>query len=126
MTENTVRLDKWLWAARFFKTRSLATHAIAHGKVRVDGDVVKPSRVVKLNDVLHINLGETVFEVTVQAISDVRQGAPQARLLYVETGASIAQRQAVALQRQLAPEPSANLHGRPTKRQRRDMNRVSF
>ncbi len=117
-----VRIDKWLWAARFFKTRSLATDAINRGKVRVAGDAVKPARELKIGDALHIPHGENAVDVVVTGLSDVRRGAPEARLLYEETTDSIAKREAANQQRKLAPEPAAQLHGRPTKRQRRDLD----
>jgi ribosome-associated heat shock protein Hsp15 len=117
-----VRIDKWLWAARFYKTRSLATHAIAHHKVRVNGEAVKPARELRVGDQLHLSLGDTPFEAWVTGLADVRRGAPEARLLFEETPDSIARREASAQQRKLAPEPAAQLHGRPTKRQRRDLD----
>jgi ribosome-associated heat shock protein Hsp15 len=117
-----VRIDKWLWAARFFKTRSMATDAINRGKVRVSGAAVKPAHEVKTGQALHIQHGESALDVTVTALSDVRRGAPEARLLYEETTESIARREALTTQRKLAPEPAAQLHDRPTKRQRRDLD----
>jgi ribosome-associated heat shock protein Hsp15 len=117
-----LRLDKWLWAARFFKTRSLAVQAIERGKVRVEGEAVKPAKEIKVGDLLQMTHGETPLELTVLALSDVRRGAPEAQQLYEETPASTTRRQAAALQRKMAPEPAAQLHGRPTKRQRRDLN----
>jgi ribosome-associated heat shock protein Hsp15 len=117
-----VRIDKWLWAARFYKTRSLATDAINRGKVRVAGDAVKPAKEIKIGDSLHVQHGEQALDLLVTALSDVRRGAPEAKLLYEETAASIAKREASNLQKKLAPEPAAQLHGRPTKRQRRDLD----
>jgi ribosome-associated heat shock protein Hsp15 len=114
-----VRIDKWLWAARFYKTRSLATDAINRGKVRVAGDAVKPAREIKIGDVLHVQHGDHAIDCMVMGLSDIRRGAPEAKLLYEETAASLAKREAASLQRKLAPEPAALLHGRPTKRQRR-------
>ena len=121
-TPQKLRIDKWLWAARFFKTRSLAVQAIERGKVRVGGDAVKPAKEIKVGDILHLVIGDFATELTVQALSEVRRGAPEAQLLYCETAASLAKKQALALQKQLAPEPAAQLHGRPTKRQRRDLD----
>ncbi len=121
-THSKLRLDKWLWAARFFKTRSLAVQAIERGKVRVEGDVVKPAKEIKAGDTLHITHGDAQTELTVQGLSDVRRGAPEAQLLYAETDASVAKKQAAAQQKKFAPEPAAQLHGRPTKRQRRDLD----
>jgi ribosome-associated heat shock protein Hsp15 len=117
-----VRIDKWLWAARFYKTRSLATDAINRGKVRVAGDAVKPAKDIKIGDALHVQHGEHAVDLLVTALSDVRRGAPEAKLLYEETAASIAKREAANVQKKLAPEPAAQLHGRPTKRQRRDLD----
>jgi ribosome-associated heat shock protein Hsp15 len=117
-----VRIDKWLWAARFYKTRSLATDAINRGKVRLAGDAIKPAKEIKIDDRLHVQHGDHALDVRVTGLSDVRRGAPEAQLLYEETADSIAKRSAAALQKQLAPEPAAQLHGRPTKRQRRDLD----
>ena len=124
MEDNNVRLDKWLWAARFFKTRSLATDAIDRGRVRVDGEPVKPARNVKVNDKLVIDNGSDRWEVIVAAISDKRGPAPVARELYFETDESIAKRENDKTARRLFPEPSAEIKGRPTTRDRRAMTRV--
>ena len=117
-----VRIDKWLWAARFYKTRSLATDAINRGKVRVAGDAVKPAKDIKIGDTLHLQHGEHAIDCIVMGLADVRRGAPEAKLLYEETAASQAKREAANAQKKLAPEPAAQLHGRPTKRQRRDLD----
>jgi ribosome-associated heat shock protein Hsp15 len=85
----TIRLDIWLWAARFFKTRALAKHAIETGKVSVDGERPKPSRVVRAGANLKIERGVEVFDITVKAVSDTRGPAPVAQLLYEESEASI-------------------------------------
>jgi len=121
--DNKVRLDKWLWAARFFKTRTLASDAISGGKVQLNGARIKPSREVKIGDRLEIANSETRWELTVQALSDKRGPAPEARLLYEESQASIASREAQRETRQLVVDPAADLHGRPTKRDRRQINR---
>ena len=118
-----IRIDKWLWAARFFKTRSLATDAVSGGKVRLNEAPTKPSRDVKPGDRLEISNGDTRLQVVVQALSDTRGPAPEARLLYEETAASIAEREAEQQRRQLALEPAAEIHGRPTKRDRRQIDR---
>jgi ribosome-associated heat shock protein Hsp15 len=110
MLKENVRLDKWLWAARFFKTRSLAIDAIDSGRVKVGGERVKPARIVHLGD---------KWEVLVLGISDVRQGAPIARMLYEESEESIARRAAEQERRKLFQEPGADYKGRPTKRDRR-------
>ena len=118
-----VRLDKWLWAARFFKTRSLATEAVDRGKVTVNGDRVKPARSVRIGDVLEIDNGSDQWEVDVMGLSDVRAAAPIARNLYEETDVSVARRAALAENRRLFREPSADFKGRPTKRDRRQIHK---
>src|SRR5690606_4627548 len=105
----TVRLDKWLWAARFFKTRSLATAAVDSGKVKVGGEKVKPARTVRPGDVLDINNGSVEWQVVVEGLSDVRRGAPQAQALYSETQASVARRAQEAERRKYFREPSADI-----------------
>ncbi len=123
MTADSVRIDKWLWAARFFKTRSLATDAVDNGKVRLDGERIKPARSVKIGDKLDIDNGATTWEVVVQRLSDVRGSATVAQTLYSETEASIVRRQREAEQRRFFTEPGASLKGRPTKRNRRLLDR---
>ena len=118
-----VRIDKWLWAARFFKTRSLATDAVDGGKVRLNGDRVKPARNVKVGDMLAIDNSATEWEVEVLALSDVRGPATVAQTLYVETEVSVAKRQLEAERRKLFKEPGAAIKGRPTKRDRRMIDR---
>jgi ribosome-associated heat shock protein Hsp15 len=120
-----VRLDKWLWAARFFKTRTLATDAIDNGKVRVAGERVKPARLVHINDELLINHGDETWEVVVLGLSDQRGAAPVARLLYQETAPSMARREQGAQDRKLFREPGAGIKGRPTKRDRRQLSKAS-
>ncbi len=122
--DTVVRLDKWLWAARFFKTRSLATEAIDRGRVRVDGEPVKPARNVKVNDKLLIDNGSDRWEVIVAALSDKRGPAPVARELYFETEESISKRELNKEARRLYPEPSLEIKGRPTKRDRRAMEKA--
>ncbi|MFC7411081.1 MULTISPECIES: RNA-binding S4 domain-containing protein [Hydrogenophaga] len=118
-----LRLDKWLWAARFFKTRALAVEAIEKHRVRLNGAHTKPSREVHADDELEIAQGPVLRTVKVLGLSATRGPAPQAALLYSETEASVAQRLAQAEQRRLAPEPALALtQGRPTKRQRRDID----
>lgn len=118
-----LRVDKWLWAARFFKTRSLASDAVSGGKIKLNGTPTKASREVKIGDRLDIANSETRWEVIVRALSDKRGPAPEARLLYEETPASITEREAAQLRRKLQYEPAADIHGRPTKRDRRKMDR---
>jgi ribosome-associated heat shock protein Hsp15 len=124
-----MRLDKWLWAARFYKTRALAVDEINLGRVRVNGQPVKPARDVKPGDRLSIRQGVLEREVDVLKLSSMRGPAPIAQTLYVETESSRLKREAVAEARRLAPEPAATLsHGRPTKQDRRrlaDWNRWS-
>jgi ribosome-associated heat shock protein Hsp15 len=121
-----VRIDKWLWAARFFKTRSLATDAVDGGKVRLNGDRVKPARAVKVGDTLEIDNGSTEWEVLVKDLSDKRGSAMIAQALYTETEKSIAKRQQQAEQRKFFREPSDLLKGRPTKRDRRQIDKSNF
>jgi ribosome-associated heat shock protein Hsp15 len=114
-----MRIDKWLWAARFFKTRSLASTAIASHKIKCNGDHVKPARELKVGDELEITIGQTVFVVIVQGMAGQRRPAPEARLLYQETPASEASRLHEQEMRKLAPVPGSDLKGRPTKREGR-------
>jgi ribosome-associated heat shock protein Hsp15 len=120
---DSVRIDKWLWAARFFKTRSLATDAIDGGKVRLNGDRVKPARSVKVGDTLDIDNGSTEWQVIVQGVADKRGSAAIAQTLYTETAHSIAERQKKTEQRQFFREPSEGIKGRPTKRDRRQLDK---
>ena len=121
----TVRIDKWLWAARFFKTRSLATDAVDCGRVRLEGERTKPARGLKPGDTLLIDNGADSWEVQVLALSDQRGPAPQARLLYSETEASLLRRANNAEARRLYPEPGSTIKGRPTKRDRRQLTKAS-
>jgi ribosome-associated heat shock protein Hsp15 len=114
-----MRLDKWLWAARFFKTRSLAQQAIAAGRVKLNDARVKSSHELKLNDALAIRVGDYEWLVTVKALSDKRGPAEQARKLYAETEASRAERERRMDLRRWGAEPAAARKGRPTKRERR-------
>ena len=116
-----LRIDKWLWAARFYKTRSLASEEIDKGRVHVNGVAVKPARELKPGDTVQMRSNAINRTITVLAISDKRGSAPVAALLFAETPESIAQRAIAAEQRRLAPEPALSLtQGRPTKRDRRD------
>jgi ribosome-associated heat shock protein Hsp15 len=120
-----VRIDKWLWAARFYKTRSLATDEISKGRVQVNGQPVKPSREIRPDDTVLIQQGDVVRTVLVRGISEQRGSAPVAQQLYEETPDSVRLREAAAEQRRLASEPAHSIeHGRPTKRDRRDMERA--
>lgn len=118
-----VRLDKWLWAARFFKTRTLAKQAIEGGKVKVEGQRAKPSRDVAVGDTLSIRQGWDERTVTISALSDQRRGAPEAALLYRETADSLTRRESDAAARRLARDSQAHPGGRPTKKQRRLIHR---
>jgi len=118
-----MRLDKWLWAARFFKTRSLAKAAIEGGKVHIDGQRVKVSREIAIGTVLQIRQGWDEKIVVITQLSDQRRGAPEAQLLFAETAESLAKREAQALARKAA---GGMLHcpaQRPTKQQRRQLHR---
>jgi len=116
----SIRIDKWLWAARFFKTRSLAALAVQRGHVQVDQRDVKPARTVRAGDLLTIAQGTTRLSVVVRGCSEQRGPAPVAQQLYEETPQSQALRAQLAEQRRLSPEPArAIADGRPTKRDRR-------
>ncbi len=110
------RLDKWLWAARFYKTRSLAADAIDGGKVRWNTQTVKPAREVKPGDELEISAGEIRWTVIVRGLNHQRRPAPEARLLYEETAESAERRLRLEEIRRIAPMPGAGLKGRPTKK----------
>jgi len=114
-----IRVDKWLWAARFFKTRSLATDAIDHGRVKLNGLKIKPAKTIQLDDLLDIDNGSSQWQVKVIGLSGQRGSATLARQLYTETEESIKTREQEAMRRALFPEPSADIKGRPTKRDRR-------
>lgn len=120
---NGTRIDKWLWAARFFKTRSLATDAVNGGKVKLNGTACKPAREIKTGDSLDISNAETRWQVRVIALSEKRGPATEARQLYEESAESIAAREAEQMRRKFTLEPSAEIHGRPTKRDRRNIDR---
>jgi len=122
-TGNRLRLDKWLWAARFFKTRSQAKAAIEGGKVQMDGQRLKVSKEVAVGDVLLIRQGWDEREVLVTGLDEQRRGAPQARLLYEETAASVARREAEAAARKAAGGMIDRPPGRPDKKQRRQIHR---
>jgi ribosome-associated heat shock protein Hsp15 len=115
----SVRLDKWLWAARFFKTRSLAQQAVTGGRVHLNGDRTKSAHEVKAGDAVVVRVGEWRWEVKVRALSEKRGPAEEARKLYEETAASRAERERRGDLRRWGTEPAAALKGRPTKRDRR-------
>jgi len=120
-----MRIDKWLWAARFFKTRSLATQAVEGGKVKLNGTRVKPAKEIRPGDRILIHIGSYVWDVTVLALSDRRGPAPEARCLYAEDEASRLRRQQQLAERRLLANPGAGLKGRPTKRSRRLIHRFT-
>ena len=119
------RLDKWLWAARFFKTRSLATQAVDNGRVKLNGARVKPAHEIKQGDRLDIHAGEADWTLTVRGLSMQRGPAPVAQALYEEDPASLARRQQQLSDRKLLDTPGAALRGRPTKRDRRQIHRFT-
>lgn len=119
-----IRIDKWLWAARFFKTRSLATDEVQRGRVQMEQRDIKPSREVQIGDTVTLWQGQAKRTVVVRGISGQRGSAPVAQLLYEETADSLAKRVQEAERRRLSPEPAASIeHGRPTKRDRRDLEK---
>lgn len=120
-----VRIDKWLWAARFFKTRSLATQAVEGGRVRLNGERCKPAKEVRMGDRLLVHIGELEWEITILALSDKRGPATAARSMYEESESSRARRQAHMEERRMQLNPAAALKGRPTKKDRRRIRRFS-
>ena len=119
--DGKLRLDKWLWAARFFKTRRLAVEALEAGKVLANGQRAKPAKAVAVGDRLDIRTAQQRFEVEVLGLSARRGPAPEAQQLYRETEASRAQREAIAAARRTQPQPA--FKGRPTKRDRREIEK---
>lgn len=119
-----MRLDKWLWAARFFKTRGLAQQAIAAGRVKLNDARVKPAHELKVGDCLFLRKEELEWRLQVRALSDKRGPAEQARKLYEETPASRAERERRQDLRRWGAEPAAALKGRPTKRDRRALDQL--
>ena len=121
MNTGSVRLDKWLWAARFFKTRALASTAVSGGKVHLNGARVKPSRAVKIDDVFEVRRGYECFEIIVTGLGARRGSAAEAQLLYRETEASVARRRDEAEKRKLALMQRPRSEKRPDKKQRRQI-----
>jgi ribosome-associated heat shock protein Hsp15 len=120
-----LRVDKWLWAARFFKTRSLAAQAVEGGRVRLNGERVKPAKEVKPGDELTVHIGELEWIVQVRGLSARRGPAETARQLYEEREESRAKRQAIIEARRQEPDPGYGFRGRPTKRDRRVLRRLT-
>jgi ribosome-associated heat shock protein Hsp15 len=123
---SATRIDKWLWAARFFKTRSLASNAVELGRVLQNEQRVKPAHAVKIGDLLEIHHAEQVWTIEVIRILDVRGAASIAQTMYAETADSIDKRQQRSEHRRLHTEPAAQLQQRPTKRQRRQLNNLQI
>jgi ribosome-associated heat shock protein Hsp15 len=119
----SVRIDKWLWAARFFKARSLAQQAVEGGKVKLNGERIKPAKEVRVGDKLSIHIGVYEWRVSVVQVSDKRGPPAIARTLYEEEETSRAQRAEQVALRRLAGSPDAERRGRPTKRERRQLER---
>jgi ribosome-associated heat shock protein Hsp15 len=117
-----MRVDKWLWAARFFKTRSLAQAAIAGSRIRVNEERVKPAHDLKVGDSVVVRAGEYEWHLIVKGLSEKRGPAVQARLLYEETEASRKERERRLDIRRYSPDPAATIKGRPTKKDRRDLD----
>lgn len=120
-----MRIDKWLWAARFYKTRSLAAQAVEGGKVRLNGERAKPGKGVRPGDRLEVRLGELQWLVEVRTVSARRGPASEAARLYTESKESRAQREQMLIMRRAGPHPAHDTHGRPTKRDRRMIHRFT-
>lgn len=123
MSDERVRIDKWLWAARFFKTRAAAQQAIEGGHVKLSGERVKPAREVRLGDELTVQIGMSSYVIRVTGLSDRRGPAVVARTLYEESEASRLAREGAAAVRRFTTEPAADRTGRPTKQERRRLDR---
>jgi len=118
-----VRIDKWLWAARFFRTRPAAQQAVDGGKVKLNGERVKPAKDVRIGDALAIHIGTDIWIIRIVQLSDKRGSATVARTLYTEDEASRVRREEQAALRKYAGDPAQHRHGRPTKRERRQLER---
>ncbi len=123
--DSKCRLDKWLWAARFYKTRSIAADAVDSGKVRVDGDRAKTAKEVKLEMLISIRSKDFEIEVVVTGLSNIRRGAPEAALLYAETEQSKTKRENAKITREADHGIRERGAGRPTKRQQRDIKKFT-
>ena len=124
-SDEPIRIDKWLWAARFFKTRSLAAQAVTGGKIEINGERSKPSRIVRTGDKLAIRRGPYEWMVIVKAVSRLRGPAAQAQLLYDETEESVQKRQAAIAQLKLERPLEFDTPGRPSKKDRREIARFT-
>jgi ribosome-associated heat shock protein Hsp15 len=122
-SDKAIRLDKWLWAARFFKTRSLAAEAVTGGKISINGDRPEPGRMVRSGDLLTIRRGPYEWTVTVKAVSRLRGPASQAQQLYDETEESVSRREAAIGRLKLERSPEFDSPGRPSKKDRRAIER---
>ena len=123
--DSKYRLDKWLWAARFFKTRSIAAEAVDAGKVRVDGDRIKPAKELKVGMLIHIRNKDFEFECEVIGLSNIRRCAPDAALLYAETEDSKQKRENAKISHEADHAVRERGAGRPTKRQQRDIKKFT-
>jgi ribosome-associated heat shock protein Hsp15 len=119
-----MRIDKWLWAARFFKTRGLAQDAIENGRVLVDDERIKVARTLRVGETVTVRVADVVRTVIVRELSEQRGPAPVAQRLYEETAESVAAREAARERRRFAAEPALAIEGRPTKRDRRALDRA--
>jgi len=119
-----MRLDKWLWAARFYKTRSQATAEVDGGHVEVNGERAKPAKQIKVGDTLRVRMNQSTFVLTVRAFAERRGPAKEAQQLYEESAESRAERDRLAELRRLAPPPLYEDGGRPNKRDRRELSKV--
>ena len=124
MSEDSVRVDKWLWAARFFKTRALASAAVAGGKVHVNGSQAKPAKPVQAGDQLRVRVGPYDWILTVRAVTERRGSSKDAQLLYDESPDGKAARERLAEAHKIAPAPTYQGKGRPTKKERRELQRL--
>jgi ribosome-associated heat shock protein Hsp15 len=121
---SSIRIDKWLWAARFFKTRSLASRACEMGRVESNGQHVKPSREVRAGDLLRVKNDSGEFQIEILGLSEMRGPAPVAQTLYRETEASRESRLKLAEERKAMPRYQTSTEGKPSKRDRREINRL--
>jgi ribosome-associated heat shock protein Hsp15 len=124
MTSDSIRLDKWLWAARFFKTRAQASAAVAGGKVQLNGARAKPAKPVQVGDELRVRLGPYDWLITVRAVTERRGSAKDAQLLYDESPEGRAARERLAEAHKIAPAPTYQGKGRPTKKDRRKLEEL--